>query len=389
MRLGKFFTLPRVILENRRFFVPFVRRVGYIGWLGHGNLGDEAVYLAFRKLFANFTVLPFKSDRDITAFEDRFGQRVFDAVFLGGGTLINTEFVENLRVAQKRYGPTFVFATGVIWPSLWGSVERRPTFILKKEETAACLNKCGYVGVRGPLSRKILAEEGGFQGAQIIGDLILSLSSGAAEHRDRKMTLGMNIGLTNGHMWGTEEGVLDFIVRFAKIMIDKRWRVMFFPVMDRDVGYIEEAARRINSHVSIFHGYRSIGKTLNALEGCDIFIGEKLHSTAAAICVNTPSIMLEYQPKCLDFMMSMELEKFNIRTDKLALDTAVNLTEELVANLSFYRDKIAAKAAYYKRLQEEKAGLISDMIRQPRGKRRRQSKGALTHQKGDLERIWG
>ncbi len=34
------------------------RRINYVGWLGEGNLGDEAVYKAIRELLGCFTLVP-------------------------------------------------------------------------------------------------------------------------------------------------------------------------------------------------------------------------------------------------------------------------------------------------------------------------------------------
>ena len=88
---------------------------------------------------------------------------------------------------------------------------------------------------------------------------------------------------------------------------DKGWEITFLPVWEDDLPYIEEAARRINKQVKIFRKYRSVPDTLRFMESRDVFIGEKLHSVALACCAYTPSIMLEYQPKCRDFMTSLDL----------------------------------------------------------------------------------
>jgi len=354
-------SILNTIFSNLRFFIPFTKRLGYIGWLGHGNLGDEGMYVAFKKLFSGYNVLPFKHSEKIIYFENLLKQKAFNAVCLGGGTFINADAIKQFKIAQENYSPTFVFGAGAMDPALWGTVEHRPTVFSKASEWIECLNKCHYVGVRGPLSKQIL-EDNGFNKAEIIGDLILSLSSDAIVRKQRKKKLGINIGVAGGYMWGSEEGVLDFIVELAKIMLEKKWQITFYPVISSDINYIKKAVRRIGGFTAIFDEYRSIAKTMHSLQGCDLFIGEKLHSTALAMCAHTPSIMLEYKPKCLDFMLSMEMEKFNIRTDRLSVNMAIDLAEELYSNLEKYQNKIAQKANQYRQLQKEKADVLSKII---------------------------
>jgi len=70
-----------------------------------------------------------------------------------------------------------------------------------------------------------------------------------------------------------------------------------------------------------------------------VFIGLKLHSVILATCAFVPSIMLEYQPKCLDYMLSINQRENCYRTDKLY---AHKITESLM-ELSNKRDYYSVK----------------------------------------------
>jgi polysaccharide pyruvyl transferase WcaK-like protein len=47
-----------------------------------------------------------------------------------------------------------------------------------------------------------------------------------------------------------------------------------------------------------------------------VFVGTRLHSVVLATCAFVPSVMLEYRPKCRDYMLSIGQEDYVIRTDK-------------------------------------------------------------------------
>lgn len=351
-------SIPQILIRNWRFLMPFNKKIGYIGWQGHDNLGDEAMFLAFKKIFHNFSVLPFKYTWKVEKFEKILSNNLFAATFLGGGTLINGHLIEDFKLAQIKYSPSFVLGAGVRNPTFWDILEPGKNRI---NEWVECLKKCSFVGVRGPLSKQILTD-GGLYTAEITGDPALCLAKENINIKKGRKKVGINIGVSNGKVWGSEEEILKFIVKFAKIMKDKGWDITFLPVWAEDVAYIEEARKQIGGSISIFYEFSSIKSTMRLLESFDLFVGEKLHSVILAMCTYTPSIMLEYRPKCLDFMMSMGLERFNMRTNNLSLDLILDLTDELCENLDFYQNKIYEKVQYFKKIQHEKAELISEMI---------------------------
>jgi len=348
------------ILANRKFFYPFSKRVGYIGWLGKNNLGDEAMYFAFCKLFENLKVFPFKYTDKIRLYEKYMRQKAYRAVFLGGGTLINYKrsYLESLKLAQQFFEQTFVFGSGVNSPEFWSKIQGS---VDNLKEWVDCLSRCKFVGVRGPLSKKIL-DQAGLYNAKVIGDPALYLADKKIEQKKKIKRIGINLGISYGRVWGNEEEILNYIVRFAKVISNDGWNITLFPVWKEDLEYVEEAARRIGNSVLICYEYKSVERSMDFLRSCDVFMGEKLHSVILSMCAYTPSIMLEYRPKCLDFMMSMDLEEFNVRTDSLSIDLLVHLLDKLYTNLEFYQKKIEQKVNYYKNIQSEKRTMISKLI---------------------------
>ncbi len=339
--------------------MPSGKRVGYIGWLGYENLGDEAMYVAFEMLFSKIDTILFKSTEKMEIFEKIMRRKIYKAVILGGGTLINTPgSLEEFETALAKYRPVFVFGTGVQNPSFWDSRRGNNGRLQAWIES---LRKCEYVGVRGPLSKQVLFDNG-FDGAEIVGDLALFLAREKIVRKKKSKKVAFNIGASGGNVWGSEEGVLDFSVQCVKALLYQGWDVVFVPVWEADMPYIDEARKRIGKPVEVFSQYTSIEKAMDFLESCDVCIGEKLHSVILAMCVFTPSIMLEYRPKCRDFMMSMDLEKFTIRTDQLNVETTIDLLNELYENMDFYQEKISQKTQHYRTIQKEKSDMITRAI---------------------------
>src|SRR5687768_10232764 len=111
---------PRSLRNNLKYVPIRGNNIGYIGWLGYDNLGDEALYEAMLALFAGHRVLPYKNTKETRCLENLFRKRLYKAVCLGGGTLINTRLsLIELRTAQERYKKTFTFGSGVQAPSFY------------------------------------------------------------------------------------------------------------------------------------------------------------------------------------------------------------------------------------------------------------------------------
>ena len=92
------------------------------------------------------------------------------------------------------------------------------------------------------------------------------------------------------------------------------------------------------------------------------FVGMKLHATALATCALTPSVMLEYRPKCRDYMQSIGQEAHTFKTNVFRATTIWELAQSWNV-----RRADAAKALAYgiqkmqasqRAMAEEISGLI-------------------------------
>src|SRR5205807_196051 len=83
------------------------------------------------------------------------GPGAFDAVLLGGGTLINCEFITIARLVREQRAPLYSVGTGVGSPGF-----NRPDKNYCLDIWSSLLENVCSVSVRGPSSRDMLTKAG-------------------------------------------------------------------------------------------------------------------------------------------------------------------------------------------------------------------------------------
>lgn len=315
-------------------------RVAYVGgFFGHDNLGDEALYDAVESLFNRCSLLKYPRKPWVTHIAGVL-PRVHCAI-LGGGTLINR--IESWRLLAERcfeiFPASFVFGTGVAHPEFWSSqLGWKDTL----KEWKAILGKCRYIGVRGPLSAQLLADAG-LGGVEVIGDpaLAFAVNSPPDDGSYIPDSLGLNISQADGRLWGTEDHVLREYISLAKTAKKAGWRVKWFVVYPPDLEITRKAAELSGTSDEIHKIYTDVGEYLELVRTLSTFVGMKLHATALACCAYVPSVMLEYRPKCRDFMQSIGQDEVTLRTDTVKAGQAW----EIVSAMNLKRPE-AARALY-------------------------------------------
>lgn len=290
----------------------------YIGWLGHNNVGDEALYAAFKSpLFGNCLLTPFYDFSALSAIASLKSRKL---VVLGGGTLINDDnYLEPLERCQRAGMPTFVFGTGVGDLSYWAQFPEAQRG--NSERWLKVLGDADYVGVRGPRSLKWL-HDNGIAKAEIIGDPALCLTRPRLVERGQP-TLGVNLG-SHDPTTGGDDGPYQSMASLVRLAIAQGYRVRFISLHDIDLEIGQKLAAEI-AHPQFdcapFSGHYEA--TLQQLGACDLAVGQRLHFTVLACALGVPNLSLSYQPKCLDFLESIDREDLSIAT--------ANVTPEVLA----------------------------------------------------------
>ncbi len=184
--------------------------VGYIGWVGHSNLGDEAMFEAIcTALRPNkiLPLLPLPGEQLLEAIGLGAAKRCA-AVILGGGTLINRFYLGLAKRVLSWNIPLCVAGTGVGSPGFGFSPER-PRDLLK---WAKVLSRSPFLGVRGPESERLL-REAGLENIEVIGDPALAYTPDVMPPIRSRPRLVINLGPERNAAAG---GVATVANEFAK-----------------------------------------------------------------------------------------------------------------------------------------------------------------------------
>ena len=332
----------------------------YIGYLGHGNIGDEALYLAFRdQLFNRALVLPFD---DLSLLSGIARLKTNRWVVLGGGTLINVNpYLEALERFAKDNRPFAVFGTGVADLEYWS---QHPQYQRGNvERWINVLSKASYIGVRGPRSLRWLNDQG-LRSVEMIGDPALSVCAAPRLPRARKSgrpVLGINLG-SHDPVSGGVEPTLRATATLIKYAVSKGFDVRFVALHYIDVRIAARLREELGQDLPMAHFRGDVNQTLAEIQECDYLVGQRLHATVLACALGVPTLSLSYQPKCLDFLESMDRHDLAISTAQISGDQLIERFDWLCGMEAQLLVQIAAACDGLRSLQRGRASQLLNAI---------------------------
>lgn len=326
------------------------------GWLGNRNLGDEALFVALKNLFNTFSFMKYGKESKTLKILYSIA-KPSKVALLAGGTIINRDssYLIVWRDCLEVCGNGIIFGTGVADPDFW---QNRIGWknILKDWKTV--LKDCKYIGVRGPRSQQILADVG--INAEVIGDPVISLADKAWDaKRYLSKSICLNIGQTFGNQWGNDKELADEYFKLAFKAKNNGWNVRWLVVWPEDFDITMRIARESGTENEVYEVYSDSKIFMNLVRTASVFLGMKLHAVVLATCSFVPSIMVEYRPKCRDYMESIEQEMFTVKADNFSSDKVWDLIKELDAHREEYSKNLYNIICKMKENQIKKAICIS------------------------------
>jgi len=321
-------------------------RCGYVGCLGYANLGDRALYEAIQLIFRqHMAFASHRTDLFPRLVSAARGKPAFDLVCLGGGTLMGQTSVYRLEPALDAGLPVFSFGTGC-HPMQFG-LECDPEYDQKFRRQIRILQRLQLVSVRDEASKRTLLEQGLKAEIDVIGDPVLMFALESRPYAGGKR-IGVNVGNDYGaQMWGRWEDI-EAAVRPALVsLLDDGWTVTLFPLSSDEIAGTAALARRLGPRVKIFRHYLDRQAYISACAEQDMFLGVKLHSVILAHCAHTPAVMLAYQPKCTQYMESVNMQAHMLKTNQLTTQSILDALASARSAAAEIREQLAERCAFY------------------------------------------
>ncbi len=327
------------------------------------NLGDIMVARAIDDMFSEVALVSCFPTRKVQQFDSLVGiERVLRFVCLGGGTLIftphNVGWLSALQFFTNRATPLCTFGTGVVDPEFLqelysASGRASPLTQAAIDEWVACLEMFPFVLVRGLESERILRQHG-LKRVTVLGDPALFYARAAMGRKDSGRRVGINLS-TYSHFWGnSQQSALAEMSKVIDWLRKSNWTITLFPSMSEDEALASQVIRTLGcDDVAISRAYRDPREFLEQVERLDLFVGVKLHTVVAACCVYTPAIMIGYQPKCYDFMKTMDLDRYFLRSDQLEAEKLMSLIDAM------YAERDSVQRLQFESCQRFKQGMLS------------------------------
>lgn len=328
-------------------------KFGYIGAHQKGNLGDDAPFIAARRLLPKSSVLTYGPPvlESLLKGIGRSGPRYLNAVILGGGTLINPIWIEQVRDALAKGIPIWSLGTGV------GSCGFEQPWEIDFEEWREPLGEFQGIGVRGPRSKKAL-EGLGVQDIKVIGDLGLSLAQDRPHRAADRPRLGMNVTVPEGRRAG-DYSTLRQISVFAHRLADAGWEMAPIVLHPWDAEPTREVLSGLPVDPNGFAPARDLEQLWNQLGSCTLTVAGRLHAAVLSSCVGVPPIKIVYREKCLDFMDSMDLSDWCVRLESEDETSAIETANRALDRAPEIREAVWARAREWKEITE---AYVKEMI---------------------------
>lgn len=308
-------------IRNKGFFL------GYIGWVGQGNLGDEAMFEAIKLLLPEYDIEVFSGARRERLLSKlaASGRRKFKAVILGGGTLVNQGYLGVVETALSLDLTMHTFGTGV------GSSGFSGNYGLELEGWQSLLNQFKSVGVRGPRSEKHLKEIG-VEHAEVIGDLALALTldSPYPHLHTKRYILSVALPEEDDPKFPSEKLVNEL----AK-MVGELKSIGYQPIpvafCEEDVEAIEQVLSMSGQKEVSVQSPNNHSEYFDLLKDAEFVVGVRLHAAILACCAGVPSILIGYRDKAADFMQSMDLMEWHCDAFAMKPEDLSRLAQKIIS----------------------------------------------------------
>jgi len=341
----------------------------YVGCLDPPNLGDLAVLGTISDLLAPDLLLAPATGVERLGCLSQFPPSWLSprAIVLGGGTLIKKDRSLYLGRAEALlaafpHAMFIVFGSGVADDALWEQFG----YWTDREAWVRLLESSDLLFVRGRVSRDRLRTWGLRQPVGVW------LAQNAVRPKGVGNRIGVNLGPSSGKIYGGDEsGLLRFGAQLLCNLASAGWRITLIPTNVDDWRFLRRCAEMSEvPGVRLHAAYLDVKATLAELKQQHVMIGQKLHSVILAHCVYTPSVMIAYRTKCLEYMDSVGQLDCVCRTDALSIEAVLDIVGRLRADMRCRQLQLWRALSVWKAELRKAADLVTAATLRPGGRQR-------------------
>ncbi|KGX89274.1 beta 1,4 glucosyltransferase [Pontibacillus marinus BH030004 = DSM 16465] len=336
------------------------KKVLYIGWIGHKNLGDELMWNLFKEKFdESLGNENWELHGTIRKPARDFDLDQFDLIVLGGGSIICKNNTPVLHEAMKKGKKVMIWGSGIDLieksdiPLLAAGEKINVHNYLAEDiqkKLVEIIEHAEFAGVRGPLTYEIIRQVGANEEKLMIsGDPGLLLTQKEKVDEEVKVAIlpfkgnkiiGVNWGTSFNHVYGANErNVEDQLAEALKEYINNGYKIYLYSVWDHDTTALKQLYKKVNDHKNVILDTKLHDQNflIDLASHFHFTINLKLHANLISLAANTPPIALAYGFKVYDFAKSTQLDQFVIPTDSMQMKSELM---EMEALINQERDKI-------------------------------------------------
>jgi polysaccharide pyruvyl transferase WcaK-like protein len=351
--------IPRLatdVLRSQR--APRNHRVGYIGWVGHENLGDQAIFHAIRRELSPAHLRHFAGVRKERVLARLLTTgRLYKSGVLGGGTLILGGYLRSVETLMNAGLSVHCLGAGVEEIDIHKPQDRE--FV---DRWKAVLQQMGVLYVRGPRSKNTL-ESLGVNDAEVVGDAALLLAGPPAPDQPSESVLGVCISLPTIFSREVNDALFRSIAYACRQAQGHGWKVKVFNVSRGDSHVSNELRQTLGlSPHDIQNHFEDGPAFVRAVQKCTIFLGVRLHSVILAHCASVPAVMVAYAPKCVDHMEAVDMSHCALSRAQWQASTIYSKIQEVYCNREAISSCLKDRCMTYKNRLSEIAGVLRSKI---------------------------
>jgi len=332
-------------------------KIYLIGWHNQGAHGDDLLALTLRDLFdraAGYTGM------EIDWVDT---PKAADYIIVGGGTLLG---IDNLGILDTVTGyskPFCIFGTGF----------RRETRDIGENnirELRTLLDMAEHVFLRGYSSHQFCIQAG-VNNTQVVGDPAINFSPNEILLKKSKEVFKIGISIRSMEsqaepQYTCNENCINIVSSIANHLTQKaNCRFYFFDlaenIYDSDLIAINETIARMPAETQyeiIDHG-RGALEHFSMIGQMDYIISQRLHPSVVGWVLGVPHICLDYQNcKTEDFLSTLGMMEFCMRTDDFNLETYCTKYERLMSEKAIIQGHASASVQYWREKQVAGASLV-------------------------------